>query len=990
MKSFLATLGCGALFAAGAFAEPLPIYENFGQVTVPPQIDAIAFVNHGNFSIFSALPFDFQSTRFFTNNGTMSGSPGFRFATATSLGPAFSPATTFVNEVGAVITAGDVITFSRVIVDPGTGQAVPTLISGGSAPSYLLISAENVINKGYLVAGGGGLLEVIGKNVDLSRSGLGIGRLELSSTHSVTDSNFFPDPGIYDNYWAITNQFDMQPGNLLRIQGTDTNATSPRFAATNSPTAQFPFFPPPVRVTVGTNPALGKLSVLTNAGGADPDTGRITNIYRQAVFVAVSDTNLAVDVKWAPSTIVTNPFQTAIVSISLADTNVVTGEPELSTLFLKDLLASWTNYVVLTNLQTLPLATMRPATFELTRTPPFELLNATDGNADLTPTFFFDAADTNSAPVITNFYAAYQAEIDSLASRPPNVPGLQITDFPGRVEIEAENLDLTRARLRGSALVSVRTPNLVASRGVQVDSENVIYDLGVPEGTMSLQGIAKERVVRLNGPLTAWSAIWTNNMGTLTTNQVDDGSGNLTNVVTNVVTEIDYHMLIVDATQLQATKPVTTHGFFSRADEVVISDPMTVVGGFQVDAESLTLNARLTLQSTVTNWVSTNVPNLRAFTSKGDFTIPNIAFFGADTAAGYESFTNLGTITANSILIRSGTVLSSGTLTSRVDGIRVESQSAQFENANTLSARDLEISGTDVRFTGSTNTALGRLVLTASNSLSDTGEGANNLFTALAGFDLPAKPAFGDLLGTTLHTVGPRFARVEHTWAGEDRGPNGSGFQDNVAVGHLVLDGDRDVLLVFRGPGANNAMYVDLLELAGAVSDAFDAGDLGAALEIDSNFTIYFAESNVPADQLEQLSNGRLVQVDFAGSASFVDVPVRSSGGAVQMERIVRTSPAIDSDGDGIANAYDAYPLDFDAPLTLQGARANNQTRIELSWRAEPQVQYVIEFTTALGSASWQVLSTFSNGEAQVKTATVSDTISGNHPQRYYRVRVAD
>ena len=981
MKHFIATLLSAALFSTGAAAQPIPIYENFGNVTTTPQIDAIAFANYGDFSVSSMLPYDFQSTRFFTNRGAMTGFPGFRFATATSLGTAFTPATNFLNDVGGVITAGSFGGFQigGVILGPG-------LISQSTTPSYLLVSAENVVNRGIMMAGGGGLLQVVGKNVDLSRSGLGIGRLELSSTHFVTDSNFFPDPGVLDNYWALTNQFDMRVANLINAALTDV--VSPRHDVTNSPTFQFP-----ISVQVGpisiTNPATSLFSVYTNSGGADPETGRITNIYRQAVFVAVSDTNLAFDVKWTPSNIATNPYQTAIVELSLADTNVVTGDLEFSTLYLRDMLASWTNYVVLTNLQTMPQPTMRPATFELTRTPPFEFLMGADGNSTSLTNFFFDAADTNFVPIVTNLYAGYSAEIDSLASRPPNVAGLQITEFPGRVEIEAENLDLSRTRLRGSALVSVKTTNLVASRGVQVDSESVIYDLGVPNGIMNLQGIAKERVVRLNGPVNAWSAIWTNFMGVMTTNQVDDGAGGLTNVVTNIVTEIDYHMLIVDATGLQATKPVSTHDFFVRANEVILNDPLTVVRGFRVDAEALTLNNRLTLLTVVTNWTSTNAPSLRALTNKGTLSIPNVANFGQDMGDGYESFSNLGLIEANGFLIRSREFGNSGMLTSRVDGIRIEAETAQFQDASTLSARDFEISASDLRFTASTNAARGKLVLRAERSLSDTGEGANNLFITMAGFQLPVKPALGDLLGTTIQSFGPRFALVDHLWAGENRGASASGFQDNVAIGHLVLDGDRDVLMSFRGATGDNGMYIDFLELAGPLAEAVDAGDLGAALFIDPSLTIYFAESNVPAEQLEELSGGRLVQVDFAGASTFVEVSVRAGGDTVQMERVVRMSATVDSDGDGIANAYDAYPLDFDTPLILHGTRANGETSINLSWPAEPQVQYVIEFTSSLQGGSWEVLSTFTNSDTLTQAATVSDKISGDHAQRYYRVRMA-
>ena len=976
MKFSLTALLTASLLAGEALAAPAAIYENYGEVTVPPQIDAIAFANYGDFSVFTSLPFDFQNTLYFTNRGTISGSPGFRFANGATVG-AFTPAKTFLNDVGGTITAEDGFTFS---VGPSFGRS-------SANPSYVLISADTIINRGYLLAGGGGLVQITGKNVDLSRSGLGIGGLELTSTHFVTDSNYYPDPGIYDDYWALTNQTDMQPAGLLNITATATNATSPVHDVTNNPTFAFPF---PMQLSVSiTNPAYGIVSALTNAGGADPETGRVTNIYRQAVFVAVSDTNLVMDIKWARGPIVTNPFQTAIVEVGLSSTNIVTGNPELSTLYVMDRTASWTNFVVLTNLSVLPPETLRPATIELTRTPPREFFTGADGNSSLTNTFFFNSRDTNFVPVVTNIYAAYSAVVDSLASRPPNVPGLEITDYPGRVEINADNLDLTRARLRGSGLVSVKTTNLLASRGVIVDSENVNYNLATTNGLLSLQGIASDRVVRLNGTLSLWSGVWTNFMGTMATNQVDDGSGNMTNVVTNLVTEIDYHMLIVDATGLQGTKPVTTYDFISHANDVVLSDPLTVVRSFLVDAQTLTLNSRLSLSTKVTNWVSTNTPRLKSWTSKGTVDVQNLAVLGYDTAAGYTNFANRGFLGANGIRIKSEAFENSGTITSRVDGIVVSSKTAQFQDASTLSAGDLYIAAGDMRFTASTNATRGKLVITATNSLSDTGDGANNYFTCHSGFELPIKPTFGDLLGTTLETIAPRYARVEHVWAGEDRGASATGFQDNVAIGRLVLGGDRQVLLSFRGAGAKNGLYVDYLELTGPLTNAIENGDLGEALVVNTNLTIYFADSNVAADQLEELSGGRLLHVNFVGGESYVEVPVRSTGAAVRMERAIRQSTVLDSDGDGIANAYDAYPLDFDSGLSLSGVRGGGASGILLSWVAQPQTTYQIEYATSVVAPVWQPLTTYTSSAAVPQTATIEDALSANHPQRYYRLRLS-
>src|SRR5436190_2845617 len=98
MKRLSLSRGIGLAVATFtvAVAQPMPIYENFGIISGPPQIDALAFANYGTFNVGTILPFDFQNTLNFTNTGTMTGGAGFQFDTASSTGPR-RMAASFVN-----------------------------------------------------------------------------------------------------------------------------------------------------------------------------------------------------------------------------------------------------------------------------------------------------------------------------------------------------------------------------------------------------------------------------------------------------------------------------------------------------------------------------------------------------------------------------------------------------------------------------------------------------------------------------------------------------------------------------------------------------------------------------------------------------------------------------------------------------------------------------------------------------------------------------
>ena len=100
-------------------------------------------------------------------------------------------------------------------------------------------------------------------------------------------------------------------------------------------------------------------------------------------------------------------------------------------------------------------------------------------------TFLFDP-QTYSNAVVTSDYAGYNAQVDNLAVEPPPVTPGTVTNFPGRVQITAENLDLRNTRIRGEGEVTIKANHLLSSAGAAVDCENLSYNLGSTNGCLIL------------------------------------------------------------------------------------------------------------------------------------------------------------------------------------------------------------------------------------------------------------------------------------------------------------------------------------------------------------------------------------------------------------------------------------------------------------------------------------------------------------------------
>src|ERR1035437_3767227 len=199
MKRLLLSTLAGLMLAPMAGMGAASSFTNFyGYLLTNPQIDATNVVNYGTISTATALPYETWDTYSFTNYGTWIGSSGFRFDTVSTATGRRTPAANFVNLNVGVVEALNYV--------PTTIPCELAVIG----PSYLLVSATNIINHGLspasFIVGPGGWIQLEGRNVDLKRSGLEVlpvWAAPLGSAGNTT--NFTPDIAVYDIYAVATN-----------------------------------------------------------------------------------------------------------------------------------------------------------------------------------------------------------------------------------------------------------------------------------------------------------------------------------------------------------------------------------------------------------------------------------------------------------------------------------------------------------------------------------------------------------------------------------------------------------------------------------------------------------------------------------------------------------------------------------------------------------------------------------------------------------------
>lgn len=1006
MKRFvLAALVLG-LTAAGLRAGPftIPVYINSGNVTWTnmPQIDAYAFINLGRFVVDSSpAVFDFMNVLDYTNRGTMIGYPGFRFDCTDDFGTR-RPARQFVNTGSILAQEGFIMLgYSNMV-----------------APTYLHIRATNVVNAGLLSVMNAGSLRIEGDYVNLTRSGLAVESMGsyagANTYYDTTDDGipdlFDPDNAVYDLYWgagvqdpAITEQplprGPIDTSRILQFTGQGINAQTPSHAVSNkfgSYLTRFSTFVPSSYNTTFayTGYVDGVSLVLTNFDGTTSNVFVPTNIYRQAVVVGVSDTNIQVRTRFS-SLFSRTAFNTVAVELSASTTNNVTGDKEVDGIYFLDYLAAETNLLVVANEMAVPIMTGRPYAFEVWRTQPADFALGVNGNTELFKSIVYDMSFSNR--LATNYYAGYSASIDYIQSRSPEVPGASPTNLPGRIEIYADKLDLSNARLRGMGSINIKANHLLSSAGATIDSPNLAYDLQSTNGLLIITNLAKPSADRFFGNLRAWSGLWTNQFEIVLSNWVwsADGTSNYFSPITNSV-DCGIHCLILSADGMISTQAVVVHSFTARSTNVVVNDGLIVGGAFNLDAESFTVNGMLILTNQLVDWVYTNAPTLKYFTNNGSISVYNIANYGYGYPGNqrWARLVNTGTLEAVGHNIACDEFIDTGNMVTRADFL-LTGGNAKLEGARQLTTGDAHYRLENMKLRNATINAGRSVFLDVVNDLSDSGVGANNQISVNEGFHLVRKPNTGALFGTTFTTTAPRYYSISHTWAAEDRGAKKDGFENNAAIGRLQLRLYPYGELRFGPPiddqgnpvQGNFAMYVDYLDLDTSLLSDPEAG----GLVIEPGLTVYFAYANAPAEKLDGMFEGRLRWVkDFAGPNSGIDVAVHvgpNSYKTIRVNRALLESKLIDSDGDGLANAYDQWP--FDGPTLGPVKVSGTPPTVSISFAAAAGATYYVERTSSLAAPEWIAIATVTNDAEVGRVMTVTDPVPGlpEGRERYYRVR---
>ncbi|MGA9452067.1 MAG: hypothetical protein WBW41_12080 [Verrucomicrobiia bacterium] len=865
-------------------AQTLSTYTNLGTiiwlgsgysgntVPFPPQIDATSFVNLGTWGspslpyggfLVEPYPYTTANTLNYTNWGEMLGTVGWEFDYGPLPNGGRGMAANFYNgNYNPNTGAGLIESFSYSVANP-------LLVFGYTYPvGYLWVSATNVINKGALVADASSEIQLAGTTVNLSRS-----FVEISPIVAVGSANgigeFSPDIAIYDEYWAQSTRTNLVSGGVWN----GTTATLPPFEpfpvaapCAEAGSVMLSFSP---TLLASTNYVAGYFPLTVTNISPDGKTFSVanvlvaTNIIYQAAFVDIADPNMAGAIGFTPSTTPSNSFQTVTVELqtSFGDT-----------LFLVDTLASDTGRGLLTNIVVSPAylcsgPTFRPTNYTVER---IDNIGIGAPGSNGVPTDFFYQTSWSNLDVNAD-YAAYSCLVDSQASEPapnPANPGIavSVTNLPGRVHIYAGSLNLNYTQMRGEGEVVIQANHLVSSQNAGVDCESLSYNLGSTNGNLNVANLASTSVVRFNGTVSESSAVWSNLTAVVVTNYIVgfDTNNVLTNApafLTNSV-QIGVYALLVDASRLASESPVTVYDLLLHSTNIVISDSMNVIGSFLLDGQSFTLNGSLTFPGTspvnpvsgapyvgspIQNWVYTMAPTLLYFTNNGSLVISNNAHFGDDGPTNYLVFVNNGVITAGAQAINSANLqVKSGVNEATVGNFSATAGTAIFSNALIVAQGDIDISASNVLIDPSILTASGALNFTVTTSLSDGGIGAGNGFSCQNGFNLWTKPNTGDLWGTQITSTAWFMDEVDHYWSGEDRGTNGYGFTNNVALGTLVLSPQQDgalypPLFFFSGTGAQNGLYVGTLDLSQITS----SNELAEVIEIDPSLTIYYAHAYV-------------------------------------------------------------------------------------------------------------------------------------------------
>ena len=939
MKRFSMVLALVLSAVSVRAAAPLPVnpyYINETGIqppTLPPRVDAVNFINNSIFSVQSnplfptlvPTPWEAQSVLFWTNTSQMIGQPGFRLDYTPN--PLHLTSSQRKKKGGLSPQAAQVFENSGEI----------------SVANTLTIHAKKLINSGIISADVNARVRFLGDAglVDLSRGAVRVGDLEQPDC--VSGSNFFfgpffffgGDPAVNYSYLSSgTGGFVNTNRTPLFLPSLGTSAFTPSFTV---PAPQIPF---------------SQYVLLQGLFPGAPVTNRVTNIL--TALVSCGDYESFVNIR-------TNALGREI-SVVLVPTNgssanvsVAVAFPTNSSFFffgndpIVEFRASTPD--VITQLPKTTYITFRDGGQNIFRGHDCEFDLSDPPNAALTSDLFYNTNFVTNL-VYDYAYTVAQAHVGntnlySFTNQPTVYTQLgqspaasDPTNYPGRIEIAANTLDLTQARLRAENGIFIRATNLVGNEQAFLDAPFVSFDVGTTNHTLVISNMLVPTVNRVSADFNSWNGSWTVGVTNgITTIQVFDTNfpGNFSNFVTATIERVSYNVLVLGAC-VSAESPTIVHRFHLSGTNLVIADDLAINASLVLKGKALTIadDAHLNLPRGA-NIAFTNLPGIVSFTNFGSLNVPNGAYFGifeegyvqkpltraqlrskkpqAPRLEVYDNVINHGTIAAASTKARANRVESSGTLLEPAL-IRGSNGTVSLDGGALVLSNTVIRAQTELRLTaghllatrsdltaGTTNGLLGSflpgaLILDATNSLTDGGVDASNVWRVTGGFRMTRRPtAPGDLLGTRIESRSGTFVQNIHTWAGQNRGATAVGYSNNLALGRLVLDGVLLNRFRFKGVTVSNALYVDYLELRKNGVPNSDSTNYSGSFAIDPDFTIYFADSNMDPSVLSGLGGGRIKWVStYVGAQSGTNM-LYPNGITYRFNAALARSRNHDSDG---------------------------------------------------------------------------------------------
>lgn len=935
MKRALLAVMMGLAICQASYGTD-PLYINYGKITNAPTVDALAFCNMGEFdttvgittgvSVGGSVSFydsiyQTQNTRYYTNTGIMTGSTGFRFDTLSA------------NKKGM---------YSRTSAEVFTNSGSITAVDGydsstldyytydyyNSISSYLLVSATNIANTGTMTVGDGGIMELSGKNVNLST-----GTLVAGSPDNDTESYY---SGLY-YYWGR--------GYTVSNSYVNANGVNDLYADLYWGYADLENFWGNNYTVYNSNPQYKKWVYAYQYNGS---------YYFNFVYIRTNDidANLNFDARFlfggTGDTNLDTSASEAMVRISAIGTNVVDGTLFTNSAFILDQGQQMLTITLDSNL--LVEDAMRPSNLEITTGVPYEWYEGSPSNYPYSdyliyPGIFSGDPYTNEVVYTTN--TLYYAQIGRNTENVSGYYGYYYdygylilydsslyydlnfsdpTNEVGRIEINSENLNLDGTRIRAEGMVTLNATNLVAGNKSYIDAGSLMCNLGSPTTSLVVSNVLPYTHTRLCGNVYIYTSDWTNSTA---------GGVNA-----------KCHLLIVDHV-MQGSQTPTVVDLKLRGTNIYTEDPIRVSRTGMIDTPNLVVNNNLEFGDKAATVSSSTIPNLKNLLveTNGYILSDQVGWWGGDTSTGLSTITNRGVFGGGSLHAKAEVIENSGTLEATLASLlSIEGTTVNLTtNVNPLLEYDQDtqtytnipvsdylISYGDVAITAENLYAnysvisnglknAGNLTLNVSRNLSDnipstpgTNDVIKNLWQVKNGFTLSQKPATGDLFGTKIVSVVEGTSTPTHIWAGEDRGRSVSGFSNNVVIGRLVLDCQTSTAgMRFGGTSKKNGMYVDYLEFKDYSTNYKNS------LTIDSSLVIYFADSNIDPVKLTNLYGGRLAWVpEFSGPNSSTNVLGHLNGAMtgsltnLMVNKSLVTSIDIDSNGNGIPNAYDTYPFD--------------------------------------------------------------------------------